>query len=64
MDLKSIKNLISIFENSQLGEMEVESGENGESLRVVLKRNSASASASCVGCRSCGGSRSRAFSAT
>ena len=43
MDLKSIKNLISIFENSQLGEMEVESGENGESLRVVLKRNSASA---------------------
>ena len=39
MDLKTIKNLISIFENSELGEMEVESGENGEKLKVVLKRN-------------------------
>lgn len=40
MDIKSIKNLINIFESSQLGEMEVESSENGgESLRVTLKRN-------------------------
>lgn len=43
MDLKSIKNLISIFENSQLGEMEVESNESGESLHVILKRNCAPA---------------------
>ena len=41
MDLKSIKNLINIFEGSQLGEIEVESGESGEKLRVVLKRNTA-----------------------
>ena len=41
MDIKSIKNLINIFESSQLGEMEVESNESGESLRVTLKRNTA-----------------------
>ena len=41
MDLKSIKNLINIFEGSQLGEIEVESGESGEKLRVGLKRNTA-----------------------
>lgn len=40
MDIKSIKNLINLFESSALDEMEVESGEsNGESLRVTLKRN-------------------------
>lgn len=38
MDIKSIKNLINLLENSALDEMEVESTENGESLRVVLKR--------------------------
>lgn len=41
MDLKSIKNLINLFESSALGELEVESNENGESLRVTLKRNAA-----------------------
>ncbi len=39
MDVKIVKNLLNLFENSQLGEMEVESTENGESLRVTLKRN-------------------------
>ena len=43
MDIKSIKNLMNLFESSQLGEMEVESSENGESLRVTLKRNAAPA---------------------
>ena len=43
MDIKSIKNLMNLFESSQLGEMEVESNENGESLRVTLKRNAAPA---------------------
>ena len=43
MDLKSIKNLISIFENSQLGEMEVESGDAADKLRVTLKKNSSAA---------------------
>lgn len=41
MDVKIVKNLINLFENANLGEMEVESSENGESLRVTLKRNAA-----------------------
>ncbi len=42
MDIKVIKTLINLFENSQLGEMEVESGEAGDKMRVTLKKNSAS----------------------
>lgn len=41
MDVKTVKNLINLFENSDLGEMEVESNENGAGMRVVLKRNCA-----------------------
>lgn len=39
MDIKIVKNLINLFESSSLGEMEVESNEQGDSLRVTLKRN-------------------------
>lgn len=41
MDIKIIKNLINLFESSSLGEMEVESNEQGDGLRVTLKRNAA-----------------------
>lgn len=41
MDIKSIKTLINMFENSQLGEMEVDCQENGSQLRVSLKRSCA-----------------------
>ena len=43
MDIKTVKNLLNLFENSSLGEMEVESNGGEENLRVVLKRNSAPA---------------------
>ena len=41
MDIKSIKTIINMFENSQLGEMEVDCSENGAQLRVSLKRSCA-----------------------
>lgn len=43
MDIKVIKTLINLFENSQLGEMEVESGEADGKLRVTLKKNNGAA---------------------
>ena len=43
MDIKTVKNLLNLFENSSLGEMEVESNGGEENLRVVLKRNAAPA---------------------
>ncbi len=43
MDIKTIKTLINLFENSQLGEMEVESGDAADKLRVTLKKNSSAA---------------------
>lgn len=43
MDVKIVKNLINMFENAQLGEMEVESTENGDTLHVILKKNCAPA---------------------
>ena len=43
MDVKTVKNLIDLFENSDLDELEVESTEKGDGLRVSLRRNSAPA---------------------
>lgn len=43
MDIKVIKTLMNMFENSGLGEMEVESGDGADKLRVTLKKNSGTA---------------------
>ena len=43
MDIKVIKTLMNMFENSGLGELEVESGDGADKLRVTLKKNSGTA---------------------
>ena len=43
MDIKTIKTLINLFESSFLGEMEVESGDGNDKLRVTLKKSSGAA---------------------
>lgn len=38
MDIKIVKNVVNLFESSDLGEMEVESNENGNLLKIRVKR--------------------------
>ncbi len=41
MDVKIVKNIINLFENSTLSELEVESNEAGNQLKVKVKKGSA-----------------------